>query len=174
MGGTGDGPGVEEAGGGVAPVSPVEGVRDLVATGIGAGCGVAVLRAGDAGSRSGGGEGDLRDRQIVVAEVDAGDAAIRDIDYVIAEPRRVGLSPIGLVDLAHSIGAAGQIVELICAVGISGGVDARSVRPGQSDGPAGQACFAWVAGGIGIGVVELGSGNTRVVCYGDVDRIRPF
>jgi len=157
MAGTGDGPGVEEAGGGVAAVSPVEGVRDLVAAGIGAGGGVAIFSAGDAGSRSGWGEGDLRDGQIVVAEVDAGDAAVSDIDYVIAQPRRVGLSPVVLADLAHPIGAAGEILELICANGICGGVDARSVRSGQSDGPTGQAGLAWVAGGIGIGVVELGS-----------------
>ncbi len=113
MGGTGDSPGVKEIGGGVGPVSPVEGVRDLVAAGIGSGCGVAVLRAGDAGSRPGWGEGDLRDGQIVVAEVDVGDAAVRDIDYVIAEPRRVGLGSVVLADLAHHIGAAGKILELI-------------------------------------------------------------
>ena len=42
------------------------------------------------------GEGDIRGGQKAVAEVHAGDAAVNDIDYVIAQPCRVGLSPVGL------------------------------------------------------------------------------
>ena len=57
MGRTGGGSGVEEAGGGVSAVSPVEVICDLVATGIGARGGVAVFSAGDARSRSGWGRG---------------------------------------------------------------------------------------------------------------------
>ena len=82
------------------------------------------------------GEGDIRDRQIVVAEVDAGDISISDIDYVIAQPCGVGLGPVGLADLTHLIGAAGQILELISANGIGGGVDSRPVGPSQFDSPS--------------------------------------